>query len=121
MLDVEGGSLQRLVHTAVFTTTYSSNLDMPLNVPPGRHCGIRPSNCSAWARTSESCSLSSTSVSNSVRLDSVKSPSVLQSMSCCNRSFALGGKRRLLTNSIHSTGAETVAPMAESPCKEVDA
>jgi hypothetical protein len=93
---------------------------IPLNVPAGRHCGFRPRSWSAWARTSESCSLSSASVSNPARSDSAKRPSVLRSMSCCNRSFALGGKRKSLTNSIHSTGAETVAPTVDSPCKSVN-
>jgi hypothetical protein len=120
MLDMEGGSLERLVHATVFTTPRSPSLDMPLDTPPGHHGGLRPSTCSAWARTNASCSLSSTSVSNSARSESDKSPSVLRSIRCCNRSFALGGKRRSLTASTHSNGAETVASMTHSPCKKAD-
>jgi hypothetical protein len=120
MLDMEGGSLERLVHATVFTTPCSPSLDMPLDVPPGHHCGLRPSTCSAWARTNASCSQSSTSISNSARSESDKSPSVLRSMRCCKRSFALGGKRRSLTASTHSNGAETVASMTHSPCKKAD-
>jgi hypothetical protein len=65
MLDVEGGSLQRLVHAAVFTTTSGPALEMPRHVPLGHYCGARPSNCRAVARTSASVSLGSTSASNS--------------------------------------------------------
>src|SRR5262249_62228160 len=71
----------------------------------------------AWRGARESCSLSSTSASNSARLASVKLPSILQSMSCCKRSFARGGKRRSLTDSTHSTGVATVAPVSNAPYK----
>jgi hypothetical protein len=120
MFHMEGGSSERLVHATVFTTPHSPRLDMPLDIPPGRHCGLHPSTCSAWARTNASCSLSSTSVSNSGRSESDKSPSVLRSMRYCNRSFALGGKRRSLTASTHSNGPETVASITYSPCKKAD-
>src|SRR5437773_7535552 len=117
MLNVEGGALERLVHTTIFATTRSPGFDLPRQVSPRHHEGVRPSKYSAWARTRESCSLSSTSASNSARSASVKSPSVLRSMSCCKRSFARDGKRRSLTDSTHSTGATTVAPILHTPCK----
>ncbi len=69
-------SLERLVHTTIFATTRSPGFDLPRQVPPRHHEGVRPSKYSAWARTRESCSLSSTSASNSARSASVKSPSV---------------------------------------------
>jgi hypothetical protein len=117
MLNVEGAALERLVHTAIFTTTCSPGFDLPRPVSPRHHEGVHPSKYSAWARTRESCSLSSTSASNSVRSASVKSPSVLRSMSCCNRSFARDGNRSSPTDSTHSTGAATVAPISNTPCK----
>lgn len=117
MLDVKGCALQGLMHTAVLTSPCSSGFDLLLQVAAGCHRGWRPSNCSALARTSESVSLSSTSVSNSMHSASVSSPSVFRSMSCCNRAFALGGKRRALTVSTHSTGAATVIPIANPPGK----
>src|SRR5262245_14527554 len=72
MLDVECGSLERLVHTAIFTTTGSSLLNMQGDVAPGHHGGVRPSKWRAVARTSASVSLSSTSASSSARSVSVK-------------------------------------------------
>src|SRR5712691_3980056 len=115
MLDVECGSLQRLVHMAIFTTACGSVLHMQDDVSSRHHCGARPSNWRAVARTSASVSLSSTSASNSARSASVKSPSVLRSMSCCKRVSARGGKRRALTDSTHANGAATVVPIADAP------
>jgi hypothetical protein len=52
MLDVQCGSLQRLMHAALCTTARGSVLDTERDVSPGHHCGVRPSNWSAVARTS---------------------------------------------------------------------
>jgi hypothetical protein len=43
MLDVEGSSLQRLVHTTIFTAPRGPGLDRPRYIPLGHHGGVRPS------------------------------------------------------------------------------
>lgn len=54
MLDVKRGTLERLMHTTVFTTSCSSGLDVSLTFPTGHHAGFRPSKCRAVARISAS-------------------------------------------------------------------
>lgn len=67
MRNVQGGPLQRLVHTTICATTRSPGFDLLRYVPPGHHCGMRPSKWSAWAHTRENYALSGTSASNSTR------------------------------------------------------
>src|SRR5262249_11333180 len=105
VLDMEGGSLERLVHEAVFATPAGTGLHQPHGRAPGAHAGFRPSVCRALARTNAMVSLSSTRASKSSFSPGVRVPFVLRSIKACKRRSILGGRCRAATASSISTGA----------------
>ncbi len=103
------------MHPAVLTSTGSASFHRPADLAPECHSGLRPSKCIASARTRERRSLSSTNVSKSARSVSVSNPSLLRSINSCNLWSALGGSRRLPTDSTHFNGASIVVLTRCSP------
>ena len=112
--DVKCGALQALVHAAALAPPGSPLYDRARRRTPRTHAGFRPSAWSAWARTREIVSLSSTRSSSSSSCSGVNAPLVLRSVRIWSRRSPLGGSRRAATASIISMGAFMISLIRNS-------
>jgi hypothetical protein len=111
MFDVEGRSLERLMHAAILAARLGAQEHLLNKIFPTCHAGFFPSKSRARARTKEIVSLNSASASNSARCSEVKRPSLFRSMRCCKRWSVFSGKRSAATASSKSGGGFLFSPI----------
>jgi len=111
MLNVECGSLKRLVHPTILASLKRSFENLRLDGAADTHAGSRSSSLSAWARTRDNSSLISTNASNSNCSVGLSRPSLFKSISSCKRRSVDSGNFKAVTDSTQSCGTEMVVAL----------